>query len=96
MTAPFAAIEAATATAAVAALSNADATIGLATVAVIFDNAFADPLGIVADTRPVAHAKSADVSTVAVGNTVVINAVTYTVAEIHPDGTGITQLVLKT
>jgi membrane protein YqaA with SNARE-associated domain len=49
----FAAIEAATATSAVAALSNATMALGATLVAVIFDAAFADTLGIVAGTQPV-------------------------------------------
>lgn len=72
-----------------------NATIGAATVPVIFDNAASDPFGIVAGTQPTALAASADVSAVAVGNTVTINAVAYTVAEIQPDGTGMTRLRLS-
>lgn len=70
-------------------------TIGAGSVAAIFDNAFSDPFGIVAGTTPVFHAASADVSTLAVGDTVTRGATAYTVAEIQPDGTGITRVVLK-
>jgi hypothetical protein len=72
-----------------------NATIGAATVPVIFDNAAADPLGIVAGTRPEALAVEADVASIAVGDTVTIRSVAYTVAEILPDGTGLTRLMLK-
>jgi hypothetical protein len=73
-----------------------NATLGAATVPVIFDAAFADVLGIVAATQPVALGTTADLSAAAVGGTITINAVAYTVAEIQPDGTGMTRLVLKT
>lgn len=71
-------------------------TIGAASVAAIFDNAFSDPLGIVAGTQPVFIAATADVATLAVGDTVTRGATSYTVASIEPDGTGITRVMLKT
>lgn len=70
-------------------------TIGAGQVAVIFDEAFADPLGIVAGTRPTFLAASSDVSTLAVGASVTRGAVTYTVTELQPDGTGVTKVMLK-
>lgn len=73
-----------------------NATLGAATVPVIFDNAFADALGIVAATQPVALGTSADLAAATVGGTITINAVAYTIAEIQPDGTGLTRLMLKT
>lgn len=73
-----------------------NAVLGAATVPVIFDAAFADVLGIVAATQPVALASSADVSAATVGGTITIEAVAYTIAEIQPDGTGLTRLMLKT
>lgn len=72
-----------------------DAVVGGVTVRCIFDNSFLDTLGIVADTRPMVLAKSADVSAVSVGAAVTIASVGYVVAEIQPDGTGITRLMLK-
>lgn len=72
-----------------------NATLGAATVPVIFDAAFADALGIVAGTQPTCLAASADVASAAVGDTITINAVAYTIAEIQPDGTGLTRLMLK-
>ena len=92
----FAAIEAATATSAVAALSNATMTLGAASVAVIFDAAYLDTFGIVADTSISVAAVTSAVTAAAVGGTVTIGAVTYTIAEIQPDGTGMTRLMLKT
>lgn len=73
-----------------------NATIGAATVTVIFDNAAADPFGIVAGTHPEALAISTEVASVAVGDTITLRSITYTVAEIQPDGTGLTRLMLKT
>lgn len=91
----FAAIETATASAAVAALANASATLGGGTVSGIFDAAFLDTFGIVANTSPALLIKSTDIGTAAVGSNVVIGATTYTIAEIQPDGTGMTRLMLK-
>lgn len=73
-----------------------NATLGAATVPVIFDNAFSDALGIVSSTQPVALGTTADLAAATVGSTITINAVAYTIAEIQPDGTGLTRLMLKT
>lgn len=73
-----------------------NATIGAATVPLIFDLAYLDALGIVSAAQPVALAASADVSAVSVGTTVTVRSVAYTVAEIQPDGAGMTRLMLKT
>jgi len=72
-----------------------NATLGAATVPVIFDAAFDDVLGIVAATQPVALGATSDLTAAAVGGTITINAVAYTIAEIQPDGTGLTRLMLK-
>lgn len=74
------------------------ATIAGASVNVIFDAAYADVLGIVAGTAPTLLAASADITaaSAAVGSSVVISGTTYTIAEIQPDGTGLTRLMLKT
>jgi len=96
MTAPFAAIEAATAAGAFAALANAEATIGAALVAGIFDNGYqAGLLGAIESARPSFTCASADVSTAVQGTAITINAVAYKVAEVQPDGTGVTVLVLE-
>lgn len=60
----------------------------------IFDAAYADPLGM-AGNQPILTVASADVSAVAVGAALTINAVGYTVTEIQPDGTGMTTLMLR-
>lgn len=68
------------------------------TFPVIFDNASSQAgIGLLgmAGTQPVALARSADVVDVAVGCAITINAVDYTVAELQPDGTGITTLTLE-
>lgn len=70
-------------------------TIGAATVRGIFDAAFAETLGFVGGTSPQLLCASADVSSVAEGTAITIAAVNYTVAEIHPDGTGVTVLKLE-
>lgn len=72
-----------------------NATLGVATVPVIFDAAFSEALDIVGSTQPVAIGASSDLAPAAVGGTITINAVAYTIAEIQPDGTGITRLMLK-
>lgn len=61
----------------------------------IFDKAFSDVLGIVAGTSPTFLVAAAAVPAAAVGDTVTIAAVAYTIAEIQPDGTGMTRLILK-
>lgn len=94
MTNPAAAIEAATALAAVAAFANCAATVGGVVVAGVFDNAYADPLGFSGST-PSLLCASADVSTAAQGTAVAVNGVNYTVAGIEPDGTGMTRLLLE-
>lgn len=95
MTAPFAAIEAATAASALAALANVEASIdGGALVPGIFDAAYADELGI-AGTGPVLRINTADAPSVAQGSTVEIGADSYTVINPEPDGTGMTQLRLQ-
>lgn len=73
------------------------ATIGAASVNVIFDNAYLGIEGetVVAATQPMVYARTSDVSSVVAGNTVIVNSVTYTVVGVHPDGTGVTQLILR-
>lgn len=68
-------------------------TVGGVSVRGIFDNAFIQALGI-SGTGPVLIVKTASVPSVAQGDAVVISAVNYTVAEIKPDGSGITVLEL--
>lgn len=72
-----------------------NATIGGSQVAVIYEAAYADAFGLVAGTAPVLLASSADVSSVALGDAVTVEAVGYTVTGIEPDGTGLTRLRLN-
>ena len=96
MTAAFAAIEAATATSAVAALANAEAVIGGTTYRVIFDAAYADPLGI-AGSSPVAELDAADwtASSATTGDTITVDGDSYTITGVEPDGTGMVRLRLQ-
>lgn len=70
------------------------ATLGAATFAVIFDAAYADPMGI-AGTEPRATCISADVSTATLGTPITINGTAWTVRDKQPDGTGTTVLLLE-
>ncbi len=72
---------------------------GAVTIDVIFDRAyFEDRPGSagVASSQPMALAIEADVPNAAAGDTLVISATTYTVTEVQKDGTGLTQLLLRT
>ncbi len=71
------------------------AKVGATVVTGIFDNAEADTFGLVANTRSVLTVATEDIPAAAVGTTVVVNGTTYTIAELQPDGTGITRLMLK-
>jgi hypothetical protein len=96
MVAPFAALEARVNAAVFAKLANATADFGGGVVvAGVFDSAYADAFGLVGGAVPVFQCAAAAVSAVAVGAAVTINAVSYTVAEIEPDGAGMTRLRLK-
>jgi hypothetical protein len=97
--APFAAIEAALASDSMRMLANATATIeGGEPVLVIFDEehavASAGPLGL-ATTSPAVSILSASVPANPVGKALVVRSVNYTVAEHHPDGTGMSVLLLE-
>ena len=74
------------------------ATVGGASVAVIFDNASAlgsvGPFGM-ASTQPSITLPTAQVPATPVGTTVVVGGGTYLVAAHEPDGTGISRLLLE-
>ena len=74
------------------------ATVGGASVAVIFDNANAlgsvGPFGM-ASTQPSVTLPTAQVPATPVGTSVVVGATTYLVAAHEPDGTGISRLILE-
>lgn len=71
-----------------------DAVIGGDTVRAIFDNAYQDVL-FAAGTAPALHCATADVANVDRGDSVDIEGDAYTVAEIKPDGTGMSVLILE-
>lgn len=65
---------------------------------VIFDNGYAvGSVGLagMASTQPSAMARSVDVADVSVGGSLDVNGATYVVAELQPDGTGMTTLLLE-
>lgn len=63
------------------------------TANVIFDAAYADPLGI-EGSRPKAHGRTVDFPGVAHGDKLVLGTSTYDIREVRPDGSGVTTLVL--
>jgi len=69
-------------------------TVATASVWGIFENAYAEDLGI-AGTRPELTCRTTDVSTAAAGTAVVANELSYLVRGIQPDGTGMTVLILE-
>lgn len=60
----------------------------------IFDNGYGEALQG-AGTTPTLTAATAEVATVVRGHTVTINTVSYAVANVEADGTGVTTLVLE-
>lgn len=70
-----------------------DATVNGAAVRGIFDNAYAEAFGgMVSGSQPRLLVPSATAA--ARGQTVVIDAVSYTITAVEPDGTGVTSLGL--
>ncbi len=95
MTAPFAAIEAATAANAVAALANVTAVVDGVTVNGIFGGEYDEALSLVSGTSPVLSCASADVSSAAQGDIVTIGAASYTITRVRADSTGMTAMELQ-
>jgi hypothetical protein len=60
----------------------------------VADNAYVNVLDLAAGTRPQLIARSSDVAAVVTGAGVVMQGTAYSVAEIQPDGTGMTTLIL--
>ena len=60
----------------------------------IFDDAYADPLGM-AGSSPVFLLPSASVGSATHGSACVVGGVSYTVVAVQPDGVGMTRLVLQ-
>lgn len=71
------------------------ATIGGVSTLALVDDEYAAALGMVAGSAPVLTIQTAAVPAVAIDNAVVVNATNYTVVGIHPDGTGLTRLILE-
>jgi hypothetical protein len=94
MPTPFVAMEARTAAAVMRHLANAQATLGSSTFPVLFNAAYADPLGM-AGTAPRATALSVDAAAATLGTALTINGTAYTVRDKQPDGTGMTVLLLE-
>lgn len=92
MTAP--AQDSAISMAILSALINSTATFSGSTFGVVFDNAFADPLGMASST-PSCLAADGDVSGVSQGGSLTVNSVNYIVRELRPDGLGLTRLILE-
>lgn len=79
----------------VAAGFAVSATIGSATVPVIFDAAYTSAAGMVESTGPQCTGRSADLAAVTHGSTITIATVAYVVTGNQPDGTGMTVLQLR-
>jgi hypothetical protein len=65
------------------------------TISAVFENEYTRVGVIYATSDPVLMCRAIDVSEVVRGAVVVARAVTYTVRDIQPDGTGITVLQLE-
>lgn len=72
-----------------------DALIGGASVRGLFSAPYAESFGM-GGTAPVFEAETARVANVARGAVITIAGTNYHVAEIRPDGTGMTALILET
>lgn len=96
MTGVFADLEAATASAAMAAVSNCTATIGAYSgVPGIFDAAYAEMMGI-SGVSPSLLIIAAHAPTVSQGDSVTLDSGgSYTVTRVEPDGTGMVRLALE-
>lgn len=70
---------------------------GTATVSVggLFDDAWGDALSLVTGTRPSLLVTDASIPGLAQGDLVTVAGTVYAVAELQPDGTGLTRLVLS-
>lgn len=92
---PFASIESSINNACIGALANVAVTLpSSAVIRGIFDAAYADPLGMAGNT-PQLRVSTSDVSSVATGQVLTVEATSYTVVGIEPDGTGISTLILR-
>lgn len=90
----FSAIESTINSACIGLISNASMTWGATTLSVVFDAAYADPLGMT-NNQPRATCLSSLISAMTVGASVSINSISYTVQAIEPDGGGMSTLILR-
>lgn len=98
MTTAFASLRSRINFAVLSKLADESATVGGVSVSGIFNNGYnASGLGMAGfeATQPSLTCLVADVPSVAHGNSVVVAAGTFKVAEIEPDGSGFVKLVLK-
>lgn len=96
MPAPFAALNARVNTAVRDRLSDAVATIGVAEVAGVFRNGYAEGLsGLAAGSAPSFGCLADDAPGIAVGDALSISGQSYTVASVEPDGAGWLVLILR-
>lgn len=65
-----------------------------ATVYVIFDADYQDPMGQEAST-PMAEGKASDFSGVVQGDTLTISSIAYRISNVQPDGTGWLSMKLR-
>tara|TARA_R100000541_G_scaffold15749_3_gene25167 strand:- start:932 stop:1204 length:273 start_codon:yes stop_codon:yes gene_type:complete len=71
-----------------------DAIVGLKTVSGIMESQFIEALGI-EGVRPVFTCAEVDVVGLTFKQTIKVKGITYKVAGVQPDGTGLTSLVLE-
>jgi hypothetical protein len=96
MTAPFASIEARINNAAIAHVANVIADFGAkGEVEGIFDNEYADALGVVGGSQPMLKVLSSAVTSVLVGDSVTIKGNLFTVQQRQDDGLGMTRFILE-
>lgn len=73
---------------------GSDATINGEVVRGIFDAAYAEQFGV-AGSSPAFLVPTASIPVVALADIVVLGTANYAVVGIHPDGTGMTNLILQ-
>ena len=77
-----------------AGMANATLTFGATSINGLFQDGFVDSFGSVQSEKRFT-CLTASTTGMAYGSTVSIGGTSYTVAELHPDGTGMTQVMLK-
>ena len=68
--------------------------VGGSSVNVIFDHPYDEVHGVSGET-PVVIGDSTDLAAATAGSSLLVNDTLYVVREVHPDGTGMTTLVLE-